>query len=79
MNRNITVTGSNYQAGREVTITISQGANSQVLTDGFPVAGNGTFTFTDSVSNGFRPGSATLTVCYLGGSACRSESLTLTH
>jgi serine/threonine-protein kinase len=79
MNRDdITVTGSNYQAGRQVTITISQGANSQILTDGFPVAGNGTFTFTDSVSNGFRPGPATLTVCYQGGSGCHSQTITLT-
>jgi hypothetical protein len=78
MNHNITVSGSNYDGSRRVTITLSQGAVYQNLTKSLPVATNGTFTFTDQVATGFNPGAGTLTVCYVGGSGCRSESLTLT-
>jgi serine/threonine-protein kinase len=79
INHNITVTGSNWEAGRRVTITIYQGGDNQQLTNSQPVAGNGTFTFTDTVSSDFSPGAATLTVCYQGGSGCRSQSITLTR
>jgi hypothetical protein len=79
MNHNITVSGSNYEGSRRVTITLSQGGAYQNLTNSLPVAANGTFTFTDQVATGFNPGTGTLTVCYVGGSGCRSESLTLTH